>query len=428
MRRVFLRDWSIGDPIFFGWWIVVAACAVDFLTAAVFTQAYGSYVVVLRSEFGWSATLLSLGFSLIRVEHGLLGPIQGWLVDRYGPRRVVSAGLVALAIGLVLLSQVTSTERFFLAVIVMAVGGGLAGITSLNVPLIHWFDRQRATALALASIGGFGGALLLPLIVFGFSQLGWRATAVMSAVAIVAIALPAAQVLRHKPETYGVVPDGATREPTEADETWAPAMSFTARQALRLRQFYYLSVGHGCAVLVVNAVVVHTIPHLTSSLGLGLAQASGFAAVVALLTVTGTVIGGLAGDRLNRRNVVVTCMGGHALGILLLAFASSIWMVYGFALLHGLSWGIRGPLMSALRADYFGRHSFGMITGLSSLIVTIGALSGPLIAGVSYDVTGSYRIGFSVVAAFAALGAAFFVLAARAAAASRARAAATKVA
>jgi MFS family permease len=104
-------------------------------------------------------------------------------------------------------------------------------------------------------------------------------------------------------------------------------------------------------------------------------------------------------------------MAGHATALLLLATANTFWMVIAFAVLHGLSWGVRGPLMAAIRADYFGSAAFGMIQGTSSMIVMLGMIAGPLIAGILADRTGTYTAGFVLLAAMAGLGSVFFILA-----------------
>ena len=106
-------------------------------------------------------------------------------------------------------------------------------------------------------------------------------------------------------------------------------------------------------------------------------------------------------------------MVGHAAALLLLAYATTYWMVVAFATLHGLAWGTRGPLMAAIRADYFGSGSFGMISGISSMVVMLGMIAGPLVAGILADRTGSYVMGFTVLAVLAALGSIFFLLARR---------------
>jgi MFS family permease len=104
-------------------------------------------------------------------------------------------------------------------------------------------------------------------------------------------------------------------------------------------------------------------------------------------------------------------MLGHMFGLLLLTYATSRWMIWMFIPLHGLAWGVRGPLMQALRADYFGSTSFGKIMGVSSLVVMLGMICGPLLAGTLADVTGSYQLGFTILALMAGAGLTFFVVA-----------------
>jgi MFS family permease len=103
----------------------------------------------------------------------------------------------------------------------------------------------------------------------------------------------------------------------------------------------------------------------------------------------------------------------HMAGLLLLTYAIVLPMIIGFAVLHGVAWGLRGPFMQALRADYFGRSAIGMILGLSYTIIIIGQVGGPMIAGIFADLTGNYRAGFTVVALLAGLGSLFFLLAKR---------------
>jgi Major Facilitator Superfamily len=191
------------------------------------------------------------------------------------------------------------------------------------------------------------------------------------------------------------------------------SVDFTPREAMRTAAFWLVSLGHGAALLVVSAVIVHMVTHVTERLGYSLAQA---ASVVALLTVAqigGHLGGGWAGDRASKRVIAAGCMVGHAVALLLLAWASTYWMVIAFAGLHGLSWGTRGPLMAAIRADYFGAAAFGTISGVSSMVTMLGMMGGPLVAGILADRTGSYGPGFTVLALLALLGSVFFLLAKR---------------
>ena len=120
---------------------------------------------------------------------------------------------------------------------------------------------------------------------------------------------------------------------------------------------------------------------------------------------------GPIGDRFSKRWLSVGCMWAHSIAIIGLAYVTTVPMVLAFATLHGLAWGLRGPQMAAIRADYFGRTHFATILGVSNALIIIGTISGPVIAGYVYDVTNSYRVGFTIVAALAAAGSLFFIMA-----------------
>ena len=402
------------DRIFYGWWIVVAGFGIESLLGALMFHAYGAYVVLLREEFGWSKTVFSAAFSMARAESGLLGPIQGWLTDRFGPRAIIRTGMLIFAAGFMLLSQIRSPVTFFLAFFVIAVGSSLGGQPLANA-IVGWFRRRRALALAINSSGMAIGGLLTPLVAFSLTRLGWRWTAFLSGVIILAVALPLAQVVRYRPEPYGLLPDGDTQpaDPTLSAKRPIPVSEFTVGQALRTPTFWYLSLGHGSALLVVSAVLVHLVVHVTERLGYSLAQAATVVALMTTMQMIGQITGGWLGDRYSKRTIAAFCLIGHAIALLLLAHAVAFVMVLAFAVLHGLSWGMRGPLMSAMRADYFGAAAFGRITGMSSLIVMFGMMGGPLVAGILADRTGDYVVGFSVLAALAATGSIFFVRARR---------------
>jgi sugar phosphate permease len=257
------------------------------------------------------------------------------------------------------------------------------------------------------------GGILVQLVAVAMTHWGWRWTAFASGLLVLAIGIPLAQVVRHRPEPYGYVPDGGGPDmaPDVARRPAVPVVNFTAREAVRTRAFWCISLGHGAALLVVSAVMVHLIVHVTERLGYSLRQAASVLALLTVVQLIAQLSGGWAGDRFSKRALVVGCMAGHAVGLLFLAHATAFWMLIVFAVFHGASWGVRGPLMSAIRADYFGAASFGMISGISSMVLMLGMMGGPLIAGILADRTGSYVPGFQILAALAAVGSIFFVLA-----------------
>ena len=146
---------------------------------------------------------------------------------------------------------------------------------------------------------------------------------------------------------------------------------FTAKEAMKTSAFWFISFGHGFALLVVGAVMVHLIPHLVDRLDMTLESAAVVVTVMTGTSVFGQVGGGFLGDRMDKRYIAATCMLGHTIALIGIAFATSLFLVYVFAIIHGLAWGTRGPLMGAIRADYFGRSSLPTIMGFSFLITTV---------------------------------------------------------
>jgi MFS family permease len=182
---------------------------------------------------------------------------------------------------------------------------------------------------------------------------------------------------------------------------------------MRTAAFWLLTIGHGFALLVVSAVNVHAIAHMNVGLGYSLAQASLFVTLMTVAQAGGVMLGWAIGDRFDKRWISAACMLMHAGGLLMLTYAKgSAWLV-AFALLHGVAWGLRGPFMQALRADYFGRRSIGMILGISAIFIAVGQVAGPMVAGGMADLTGDYRTGFTLLALVAASGSLAFLLARR---------------
>jgi sugar phosphate permease len=406
--------------IFYGWYMVGAGSGLQFLQSGLMTQAFGAYVATLQEERGWSKTALSGAAALQQMEIAILGPVLGWLIDRFGPQIWIRIGVVVFGIGLMLLSFTDTLPAFYAAFVVIALGSSLCGFFPVNVALINWFERWRARALSSMSIGLALGGTAIPIVAWSMATFGWRATAFGSGVVMIVVGLPLAFIMRRRPEDHGETVDGippATEQKRQSVSTAVPVRDFTAREALRTPAFWLLSLGHGFALLVVHAVSVHAITHMNQGLGYSVAAASLVYTVLTLSQLGGVFIGWMIGDRYDKRLISAVCMLAHMTALLLLTYAdivaASLAMVLAFAVLHGAAWGLRGPFMQALRADYFGRSAIGMILGLSFMIIVVGQVGGPMIAGMLADLTGNYRAGFTLLALLAGLGSLFFVLAKR---------------
>lgn len=384
------------------------------MQAGLFLSSYGNYAVVLEQQFGWSKTMLSAGYSATRFESALLGPIQGWALDRYGTQRVMRVGVILLALGFFGFSQIQNAWHFIATLVLLAVGASLSGFLSVTTAVVRWFERKRARALAISSMGFAIGGAAAPGVVFLLERIGWRWTLAIAGIVVLVIGWPMTSILDGTPADRDQFVDGIDPDSIPADEVRAEGVSdvhLTANQALRTRAFWMISLGHASALLVVGSVMAHLSLYLTTEQGFTLQDASFVGGAVPLVQLVGMLAGGQLGDRVNKRLLACLAMAGHLAGLMLLTYATSPWMIWAFVPLHGIAWGVRGPLMQALRADYFGSTHFGKIMGFSSVIVMAGTAGGPLLAGILADTTGSYRLGFTIIAAVAALGVVFFVLA-----------------
>ncbi len=400
--------------IFYGWRMVGAACGIQFLLAAFLTQALGLYIAVLSDEMGWSKTTLSGAAALQSVEAAIIGPVLGWIMDRVGPQKMIRLGMVIFSAGLLMLSQVNAVATFYTSAILMAIGASLSGYFPLSVALVQWFEKFRARALSIMSLGLALGGLVVPLMAWSIQTWGWRYTAGGTGLLVLLFGLPMAGMILRRPEDHGEHVDGidpALKAAEPGDEPAVPQVEFTAAEAIRTRAFWMLAIGHGLALLVVSAVNVHAISHMKEGLGYSVATASWVILIMTFAQLVGILMGATLGDMFDKRKVAAMCMLAHALGMLCLTFANDMAMLMAFGVFHGVAWGLRGPFMQAIRADYFGRNAIGLILGLSAAIIAVGQIAGPMVAGVLADLTGDYQWGFSLLALLSGLGSLCFILA-----------------
>jgi MFS family permease len=372
---------------FYGWRMVAAAFAMQFLQAGLLHNAFGAYFAVLTEEFGWSKTALSGAAAMQPMEAAILGPLLGWIIDRFGPQGMIRAGVVIFGLGFMGLSTIDTLFGFYVAIITIALGASLCGYFPLNVAVIRWFERHRAKALSFLTLGLALGGTFVPAVAWSMQTFGWRYTAFGSGVLILLVGFPLSKVFKSRPSDHGEFVDGQAPEASKDPASTGPvARDFTASN-------------------------VHAITHMRESLGYSVAQASMFITLMTLAQVGGVMLGGLYGDKFEKRLISAGCMLCHAIGLLLLTYATGALMLIAFALIHGTAWGMRGPMMQAMRADYFGSRSIGMILGISSLVIVLGQVGGPMLAAVLADYTGNYRVGFTVLAVLVGIGSLFFLLA-----------------
>ena len=400
--------------IFYGWRIVVAGGALQFLQSLLLNQAFGVYLAVLVEDRGWSKTAVAGAAALKSTEAAVLGPVLGWLVDRFGAQAIARIGIVGFGVGFMLLSQIDTLLGFYAAFVVVALGASMFSNSIVGVAIIHWFERRRARALSALQFGSAIGGLFVFIVAASIQAFGWRTTAFGAGVIAILAGWPLARIIRSRPEDHGEHVDGVPPAPRDESRPAAAGPvrhGLTAREALRTSAFWLMGFGHAFALFAVTAINVHAVTHIKEGLGYSLSLATLAFTLVTVGQFVGVMLGWVIGDRYQKRLVAAACMLMHAAGLLMLTYATGPVILVIAALVHGTAWGLRGPFMQAMRADYFGRSSIGMIIGLSSMIMVIGQIGGPILAGLFADWTGNYRMGFTILALLSGLGSLFFLMA-----------------
>ncbi|MFC1913543.1 MFS transporter [Chloroflexota bacterium] len=382
--------------MFFGWWIVAASFFIALYTGGAIFYGFTAIFEPIVSEFDWSYTQISLAASLRGLEMGLLAPLTGIFVDRWGPRKLVLSGIIITVLGLIVLSSATSLAMFYGAFILITIGMSCSSMTVLMTTVANWFRRRVGTATGLV-VSGFGaGGLLIPVMVRFIELYGWRSTMTIFALGMLVLVLPLSFLFRHKPEQYGYLPDGQAADPVISDinpeETMAIESNITTRQALKSGTFWLIALAFVYLLMVVAAIATHVMPYL-SSIGIDRSTAGVVATAIPLTSIGGRLGLGWLGDKFNRRLILAAAFAMMGVGLLCFGYipAAGIWLMIPFVLVFSVGYGGCVALRPSLTRDYFGRANFGTIFGLIVGVSTLGAIIGPPLAGWVYDSWNSYQ-------------------------------------
>ena len=392
-----------GD-IFYGWWLVgVAAFLLTLMSLTVF-QGIGTILVALERQFGWSRTALSGAFSLARVEGAILGPVEGFLVDRIGTRKMVLIGYILMGLGFIWLGQGETLWAFYASFMTITLGSGLGGWLAIIAMVNNWFTRQRTFAMASAMSGIHFGGLLVPLLALGIETFEFRGAATIIGVFLLIVVGPAAKVIRNRPEDINLQPDGDSERLSESALTEDEEPDFTARQALRTPVFWILTIMQVASSIAIVTLALHLVPKLTD-MGMTLSGAGTVVLTYTIVALPSQFLSGYFADRLPKTLMIAIFLAIQGIAITIIAFADTVLLAYIFAVLYGIGFGGRNPLTTAIRGEYFGRKAFATIMGISQFPMNIGMIGAPLFAGYMFDTTNSYLIPFSVFAILTFFGA-----------------------
>ncbi len=373
----------------------------------------GTFISALDDEFDWSRAVLAGAFSLSRVGASIIGPLAGYLTDRLRPAMMVLIGFTIMAFGYVILSLVNSPTVFYLALLTIAIGAELGSFLPAVTSVTNWFTRRRSMAIALTMGGASVGGLFVGPLALGISHFGWSTVSIGIAVAVLLSTWFLSRTFKREPtgeeaqRQVEAVP--VSSEPKRQWQSQAGG-DFTAGQAFRTRTFWILAVAHAAVNLSLAAVIVHGVPHLRD-IGMSLGVAGAVVTMYTAASLPAQLIGGWMGDYVNKRLLLWCFLVVQGIGVIVFAFATTLPQVYLFAILFGIGFGGRTPVLHALRADYFGRKAFASITGIYGIPLNIGMIVAPLALGLLFDIQHTYRYGMLALGISAVVGA-FMILAA----------------
>ena len=386
-------------PMSRGWAIVWASFFTTAFASGASQYGFGMFVEPLEREFGWTRTQINLSLSIGLIS-GLLSPLIGWGVDKYGSRTIMTTSLIAVAISFLLRANMTELWQWYALSALMAVGfpgtwlpiGKLVGT---------WFPatrgRMMGTAITGNNVFGLVGVPVFSLII---RSEGWRLGYTVIGVIVLVITVAVWFVIKSDP-LHG---DVAAIEPTPTDQNNVRSSDYSLREAMRTKKFWLLLAGVTCAGFSYPSFMTQLIPHM-QSVGWGSTQATLVLTVLAGTALASKISWGLISEKLTARISFVIAIFTMSSGVILVTLAGSSVFVWPAIVYFGAGFGGIGPLMSLVVMEVFGMRNYGTIQGVVTMVLaTVPILIGPIVAGRLFDLTGSYDTSFWIVSGIFAAG------------------------
>lgn len=389
-------------PVFYGWIVVACAACSSFARQGAAVATLSVFVTPMVMEFGWSRGELSGAVSVGGLLGAIVAPMFGQLVDRAGARLLLVVSAVVVSLCAFALSGIEGLAGFYLCF-------GLARMCfagpfdiGIYTAVANWFVRSRARAMSYVGVTAAGALAIMPLLAeFAIGAGGWRAgwIAVGVAVALVGV-LPVAWFMRRRPEDLGLVPDGGPTLGGAHASSVAMEPGFTRAQAVRTRAFWLLMLYTGLAFCIQAGISLHQAPLLVEQ-GISTTLAAAVVSTFSLSAGLGAYLSGRLAERFALSTLLAAVALQLAIAAMFMREVDSAPSGFLAAFIFGTGIGGLLTLPQVAFADYFGRAHFGAIRALALPVQVVGQAAGPLVAGVLYDVTGSYQTPMLV---FATLG------------------------
>jgi MFS transporter, OFA family, oxalate/formate antiporter len=395
--------------VYYGWWVALAAFLNLFFVVGIIFYGFPVFYPYFIESLGFTRAQLTQGFFLGFLFAGLpFGILAGILIDRIGPRLVILAGVILVAISLILMGRMSHFWQFEFLCVVEVVGYVLAGPIANQVLIARWFHRRRGQAMGYAYLGlGFGGVVAPMLVNFLARSLGWRHGLESLGTAILLVLMPIGLwVTRSSPDDVAAAPQAFEELPlTTENSSVLGGPSIAVSQAVRSAPFWLLLIGSTLAIGAIGAVIQHFILFL-KDIGYSAAVASEYSTMLLAASLAGRLIVGHLADRSRKLYMMAFFYFLIGASVFLLSNSRSSIMLWTFALVFGFSMGADYMLIPLVTAECFGTTSLGKLLALIIMGYSIGQWAGPWFVGEVFDARHSYDLAWMIVAVAGVAGAA----------------------
>ncbi|MSP40793.1 MAG: MFS transporter [Deltaproteobacteria bacterium] len=395
------------------WWLVIFGCITHAVNTGFCYFGMSAFFPSFEREFGWSRTAISGAFSLARVESGMLGPLEGYIVDRVGAPRIMYIGIAVCVLGFFSLSFVNTLPMLYLAIVLgIVLGSSLGYLVPISVLIAKTFREKRSLAFGIFRTGpGLSGALV-PFIGWMIVSWGWRTAAMASAAILLTVGMPLAWLINYIYRQHASAEFSASRTDGHVSSA-APRADdpqYTLTEALRTKLFWLFSIAMAFRHLVTEGVSVHFVILLVDR-GWSTEAASGLLGLSAMIGAPARLLMGWLGDIVDKRRLAMGLLAALSISVLVMGWSAAPFLFTTCMVIYSLAYGGLAALQEPIRADYFGTKAFATIQGVSRSVTTAGTFMGPILAGVFYDLTKSYTVAFTIFAVMSLVSMFFMYLA-----------------
>ena len=390
-------------PLYFGWYVCAATLFIGFVSIGA-RNSFGVFVIPMSEEFGWSRFTVSIAAALGVLVNGIIQPFMGQLFDRTGGRKVILTGLLVLGISTILLS-LTFHILFLVFMFGFIASMAQAGPALSNTAALmsRWFKRRRATAISINSAAlSLGGLIMVPFSMYLLQATSWRVAWIGLGI-IVLTSLPLAYFfIRERPSDMGLNPDG---DPSSSEdganprrrELKGPLEVETWRESFKSAPIWQMAGSYFVCGTTTFVLSVHFIPFAIEDRGISGTTAATIFGYMMGLNIIGALGAGLLADKIGgTKNWLALVYFMRGIAYIVLLTVDSVAGLWIFASIAGFSWVATLPLTSSLTADVYGFKAMGTISGITFMFHQFGGFGSVLLAGLLFDITGSYVLPFAI--------------------------------